>query len=106
MADIPISNPLQRSHTIPTSHYPFLPQVIQTLKHSQGESARFHYIAFTKIPRPHPRHNDDMLGIEAFLSRAITLVIGAVVVGVIGDEVITCIQEMSHGPGITEPRKV
>jgi hypothetical protein len=49
MADIPVSNTLQRSHTLPTSRDPFFPQVDQTLKHSQGESARFHYVAFTKI---------------------------------------------------------
>jgi hypothetical protein len=29
---------------------PFLPRVDQTLKPYQGESARFHYVAFTKIP--------------------------------------------------------
>jgi hypothetical protein len=50
MTDIPVSNPLQRLHTLPTSHDPFLPWFDQTLKNFQGESARFHYIAFTKIP--------------------------------------------------------
>jgi hypothetical protein len=29
---------------------PFLPRTDQTLKHYQGESARFHYVTFTKIP--------------------------------------------------------
>jgi hypothetical protein len=48
-ADIPVSNPLQRLHTLPMSRDPFLPRVNQTLKHYQGESARFHYVAFTKI---------------------------------------------------------
>jgi hypothetical protein len=48
-ADIPISNTLERLHTLPTSRDPFLPRVNQTLKHYQGESARFHYVAFTKI---------------------------------------------------------
>jgi hypothetical protein len=50
MTDISISNPLQRSHTLPISRDPSLPQVVQTLKHSQDESIRFHYVAFTKIP--------------------------------------------------------
>jgi hypothetical protein len=49
MTDIPVSNTLQRLHTLPTSHDPFLPWVDQTLKHYQGELARFHYVAFTKI---------------------------------------------------------
>jgi hypothetical protein len=49
-ADIPVSNPLQRLHTLPTSRGPFLPRFHQTLKHYQGESATFHYVAFTKIP--------------------------------------------------------
>jgi hypothetical protein len=47
--DILVSNPPQRSHSLPMSHDPFLPRVDQTLKHSQGESARFYYVAFTKI---------------------------------------------------------
>jgi hypothetical protein len=49
LADIPVSNPLQRLHTLPTSRDPFFPQVDQTLKHFQGESTRFHYVAFTKF---------------------------------------------------------
>jgi hypothetical protein len=48
--DIPVSNPVHRSHTLPTSCDPFLPRVDQTLKHSKGESTRFHYVAVTKIP--------------------------------------------------------
>jgi hypothetical protein len=48
--DILVSNTLQRLYTLPTSHDPFLPRVDQTLKHYQGESARFHYVAFTKTP--------------------------------------------------------
>jgi hypothetical protein len=35
------------------SRDPFLPLVDQTLKHYQGESARFHYVAFTKTPHVH-----------------------------------------------------
>jgi hypothetical protein len=53
IADITVSNNLQRLHTIPTSRDTFLPRVDQTLKHYQGESARFHYVAFTKIPLVH-----------------------------------------------------
>jgi hypothetical protein len=30
-----------------------MPRVDQTLKHYQGESARFHYVAFTKTPLVH-----------------------------------------------------
>jgi hypothetical protein len=37
---------------------PFLPRVIQTLKHFQGESVRFHYVAFTKIPLVYRRPLD------------------------------------------------
>jgi hypothetical protein len=33
----------------PWAMIPFLCWVDQTLKHFQGESARFHYVAFTKI---------------------------------------------------------
>jgi hypothetical protein len=49
-ADISVSNTLQRLHTLPTSCDPFMPRVGQTLKNYQGESARFHYVAFTKTP--------------------------------------------------------
>jgi hypothetical protein len=35
--DIPVSNTLQRLHTLPTSHDPYLSRVDQTLKHYQGE---------------------------------------------------------------------
>jgi hypothetical protein len=31
--NIPVSNTLQRLHTLPTGHDPFLPWVDQTLKH-------------------------------------------------------------------------
>jgi hypothetical protein len=51
--DIPVSNTLERLHTLPTSRDPFLPRVDQTLKHYQGESARFHYVAYTKTPLVH-----------------------------------------------------
>jgi hypothetical protein len=47
--DILVSNPLQRSHTLPMTHVPFWPQADQTLKHFQGESARSYYVAFTNI---------------------------------------------------------
>jgi hypothetical protein len=30
-----------------------MPRVDQTLKHYQGDSARFHYVAFTKTPLVH-----------------------------------------------------
>jgi hypothetical protein len=30
-----------------------MPRVDQTLKHYQGESTRFHYVAFTKTPLVH-----------------------------------------------------
>jgi hypothetical protein len=52
-ADIPVFNTLQRLHTLPTSRDPFMPRVDQTLKHYQGESSRFHYVAFTKTPLVH-----------------------------------------------------
>jgi hypothetical protein len=35
------------------SRDPFLLRVDQILKHYQGESARFHYVAFTKTPLVH-----------------------------------------------------
>jgi hypothetical protein len=41
---------MQRLHTLPTIRDPFFHWVDQTLKHYQGESARFHYVAFTNIP--------------------------------------------------------
>jgi hypothetical protein len=52
-ADIPVSNTLQRLLTLPTSRDSFMPRVDQTLKHYQGESARFYYVAFTKTPLVH-----------------------------------------------------
>jgi hypothetical protein len=51
--DIPVSNTLQRLHTLPTSRDPSMHRVDQTLKHYQGESTRFHYVAFTKTPLVH-----------------------------------------------------
>jgi hypothetical protein len=51
--DILVSNTLQRLYTLPTSRDPFMPRVDQTLKHYQGESARFHYVAFTKTSLVH-----------------------------------------------------
>jgi hypothetical protein len=53
MTDMLVSNTLQTLHTLPTSRDPFLPRVDQTLKHYQGESTRFHYVAFTKTPLVH-----------------------------------------------------
>jgi hypothetical protein len=51
--DIPVSNTLQRLHTLPMSSDPFLPWVDQTIKHYPGELARFHYVAFIKTPLVH-----------------------------------------------------
>jgi hypothetical protein len=51
--DILVFNTLQRLYTLPTSRDPFMPRLDQTLKHYQGESAKFHYIAFTKTPLMH-----------------------------------------------------
>jgi hypothetical protein len=53
LADIPVFNTLQRLYTLPTSRDPFMPRVDQTLKHYQGELARFHYVAFTETPLVH-----------------------------------------------------
>jgi hypothetical protein len=52
-ADILVFNTLQRLYTLPTSRDPFMPRVDQTLKHYQDESARSHYVAFTKTPLVH-----------------------------------------------------
>jgi hypothetical protein len=45
-------------------------------------------------------------GVEALPSRVVPLIVGAVVVGAVGEEVVTCGQEMSHGPRITESGEV
>jgi hypothetical protein len=51
MTDIPVSNPLQRSHTFPMSHDPLSAQgALLSIDHFQGEMVGFHYVAFTKIP--------------------------------------------------------
>lgn len=41
-----------------------------------------------------------VLGVEVPLSRVLTLVVRAVVVGAFGEEAVTCDQEMSHGLGV------
>jgi hypothetical protein len=43
-----------------------------------------------------------MFRVEAFPSRAITLVDEAIVIGAVGEEEVTYGQEMSHGPRIME----
>jgi hypothetical protein len=54
--DIPVSNTLQRSHTLPTicdslsTRGSSLP-----IDHYQGDLAGSQYVAFTKIPRGHSR---------------------------------------------------
>lgn len=47
-----------------------------------------------------------MPSVEAFLSRATTLVIEAIVVGAVGEEEVTCGQETPHGLGIIKPKEV
>jgi hypothetical protein len=47
-----------------------------------------------------------MPGMEAFPSWVVTLVVGVVVVGAAGEEVVTRGQEVPHGPEIAEPGKV
>jgi hypothetical protein len=50
MADIPVSNPLQRSHTLPTSRDSLSTQgVLVPIDHFLGGLAGYHYVAFTKI---------------------------------------------------------
>jgi hypothetical protein len=47
-----------------------------------------------------------VLGVEAFSSWVVTLIIGVVVVGAVREVVVARGQEVSHGIGITEPGKV
>jgi hypothetical protein len=50
MADIPISNTLQRLHTLPTSHDSHSVRGSSLpIDHYQGDLAGSHYVAFTKI---------------------------------------------------------
>jgi hypothetical protein len=49
MADIPVSNTLQRLHTLPMSRDPFIGFARLDL-HYRGEWPGIHYVAFTKIP--------------------------------------------------------
>jgi hypothetical protein len=50
MADIPVSNTLQRLHTLPTSCDSLSPRVaLQPIDHYLGDLAVYHYVAFTKI---------------------------------------------------------
>lgn len=46
------------------------------------------------------------LGVQAFLSRVVTFIVGGVVIGVVGEAIVAHGQEVPHGPEITEPRKV
>ena len=47
-----------------------------------------------------------VLSVEAFSSRVVTFIVGAIVVGVIGEVVVARGQEVPHGPEIAEPEKV
>jgi hypothetical protein len=48
--DIEVSNTLQRSHTLPTSHDSLSARGSSLpIDHYQGELAGSHYVAFTKI---------------------------------------------------------
>jgi hypothetical protein len=45
--------------------------------------------------------------VETFATWATTLVVKAVaIIGAIGEAVVTCGHEVSHGTGITEPREI
>jgi hypothetical protein len=46
-----------------------------------------------------------VFGMEALPSRVVTLIVGVVVVGTVREVVVTCGQEMPHGPWMTEPRE-
>jgi uncharacterized membrane protein YjjB (DUF3815 family) len=47
-----------------------------------------------------------VLSVEAFSSRVVTFIVGAIVVGVVGEVVVARGQEVPHGPEIAEPEKV
>jgi hypothetical protein len=52
--DISVSNPLQRSHTLPTSHGSLSARgELIPIDHYLGGLAGYHYIAFTKTPLVH-----------------------------------------------------
>jgi hypothetical protein len=52
--DISVSNPLQRSHTLPTSHDSLSVQrELLFIDHYQSGLTGYHYIAFTKTPLVH-----------------------------------------------------
>jgi hypothetical protein len=52
--DIPVSNTLQRSHTLPTSRDSLSARGSSLpIDHYQGDLAGSHYVAFTKIPIGH-----------------------------------------------------
>jgi hypothetical protein len=54
--DIPVSNTLQRLHTLPISHDSLSTRGSSLpINHYQGDLAGSHYIAFTKVPRGHSR---------------------------------------------------
>jgi hypothetical protein len=50
-ADISVSNPLQRSHTLPMSHDSLSTLgALLPIDHFQGGLPEYHYVAFTKFP--------------------------------------------------------
>jgi hypothetical protein len=49
MTDIPILRSIDIAHIYPQVVFPFLPRVVRTLKHFQGELAKAHYKAFPKF---------------------------------------------------------
>jgi hypothetical protein len=52
--DIPVSNTLQRLHTLPTSHDSLSAQrALLPIDHYLGGMAGYHYVAFTKTPLVH-----------------------------------------------------
>jgi hypothetical protein len=53
-ADIPVSNTLQRLHTLPTSRDSLSTQrALLSIDHYLGGLAGYHYVAFTKTPLMH-----------------------------------------------------
>jgi hypothetical protein len=53
-ADISVSNPLHRSHTLPTSHDSLSARgELIPIDHYLGGLAGYHYVAFTKTPLVH-----------------------------------------------------
>jgi hypothetical protein len=53
-ADISVSNPLQRPHTLPTSHDSLSARgELIPIDHYLGGLTGYHYVAFTKTPLVH-----------------------------------------------------